>query len=354
MLRKFSRPQVILSALFLLLVESCCSDNRNGSIFVAVDALSSPPPQQQQPSISRRDLLYGAVGVGGAAIYGKLVSDAVGRLSRGDLVYPSAHEDRVAEVIRQSMEAAVAASSSSTLRILEVGMGKDCRVIRRGLYQSGLQSILSSPSTSVETSNQSAKKVISNLELVGMDISPASDQVVALARDRLQQTVDKFDGISSTLDFRTKSITETPSDLTRSNGEDPYFDVVLCFLTLCSVDDPDRAISEIRHLVRPNGGVFGYVEHVAVNSSEMDASSSSSSTLTYKVLDWQQKVFDPLQQILAENCHLHRSTDESIDRIFGAQGVDPSSTRWLSRERFLVSDMWPVSCQALGVLQRLS
>ena len=31
--------------------------------------------------------------------------------------------------------------------------------------------------------------------------------------------------------------------------------------------------------------------------------------------DW-QKAFDPLQQLVADNCHLHRYTEQTIDSVF--------------------------------------
>jgi len=33
-------------------------------------------------------------------------------------------------------------------------------------------------------------------------------------------------------------------------------------------------------------------------------------------LAWQQQVFDPLQQVVANNCHLHCYTEQTIQSIF--------------------------------------
>jgi len=43
--------------------------------------------------------------------------------------------------------------------------------------------------------------------------------------------------------------------------EDDSFDTVVTFVVLCSVRDPDRALTEIRRVLRP-GGHFIFVEHV--------------------------------------------------------------------------------------------
>jgi hypothetical protein len=115
------------------------------------------------------------------------------------------------------------------------------------------------------------------------------------------------------------------------------------------VEDQNRALQEIRRLLNPNGGTFGYVEHVSVAEGE-----------GHEILEWQQKNLDPLQQLVAHNCHLHRNTDETIRDAFNTvPSVDSSKSSpngnafILQEERFFVEDMWPVSCQCCGVLKRV-
>jgi hypothetical protein len=49
-------------------------------------------------------------------------------------------------------------------------------------------------------------------------------------------------GIQATLDVRPQSITQSFTTLAENVNVSRSFDVVLCFLTLCSVDDLDAAI----------------------------------------------------------------------------------------------------------------
>jgi hypothetical protein len=102
-------------------------------------------------------------------------------------------------------------------------------------------------------------------------------------------------------------------------------------------------LQEMKRLLRPDGGTLGYVEHVAVDEQE-----------SYKFLEGQQKILDPLQQAVAHNCHLHRYTEQAIDTTFGSQqsGEPHRSSERLQNERFIVDSMWPVSCQCCGVIQR--
>ena len=302
-----------------------------------------PPPQTSEDgAMSRRSLLYWPIGVGGAVVYGKLVSDAVGRLSRGDLVYPPSHERAISQVISQSLQGAcrlqpslesLGQMTALPLRILEIGIGKECRVIRRGLYEQGLERI--------------ASLGVSKVDILGIDLSRnlPSERILQQTRENLEQAASRY-GIQATLNVQGQSITQP---LTLADGDSSgggSFDAVLSFLTLCSVDNPDAAIQNIRQLIRPDGGIFGYVEHVAVSDADVVYPS-------YRFLEWQQQVLDPVQQALADNCHLHRYTDDKIAEIFQAGTSTLAASRFLSQEHFLVDDMWPVSYQASGVVQRL-
>ena len=69
-------------------------------------------------------------------------------------------------------------------------------------------------------------------------------------------------------------------------------------LTLCSVTDQQRALSEIQRVLKPNTGKYLFWEHVL---SENDTG-----------LMVQQKVLSPLQTLVADGCHLNRRTGMNI------------------------------------------
>ena len=73
-------------------------------------------------------------------------------------------------------------------------------------------------------------------------------------------------------------------------------DHVLTTWTLCSIPDVDRALSEIRRVLRP-GGAFHFVEH------------GRAPDLT--VAGWQDRL-TPLQRRLAGGCHLNRPIDQLV------------------------------------------
>lgn len=275
-------------------------------------------------SLGRRDFLVWPIGAGGAILYGKLVSEALQKSSRGE-VYPEAHERRVESTISAAVAASIphpdgGSSRPRPLRLLEVGIGTECRIARRGLYASAIR--------------EAALEGVTKIEVTGVDIATPSDKTMEDARRSLQKIGAEHD-LQIELQFMPGSITST------LDVADGYFDCVISALTLCSVDDQMAALAEIKRVVRPDGGTFGFVEHVAVNPEE-----------PYRFLELQQELFDPIQQLVADNCHLHRYTETMIAQVFDID--DGISSKKLFGERFLVEDMWPVSCQSSGVIQRIS
>lgn len=89
--------------------------------------------------------------------------------------------------------------------------------------------------------------------------------------------------------------------------DDASFDAVICTLTLCSVKSPERAISEILRVLKP-GGTFLFIEHVSARESPP--------------LRAAQIVFNPLQILLADNCHLTRDTGKMIQDCGGFESIE--------------------------------
>lgn len=300
-----------------------------------------------RPLLLQRQLLWKApLGAVGLYAYGRLFYNA---LSVRDIVYPIAHEEQVANTIATAMTAAAAAAAASSsdadaFRVLEVGMGKDARLIRRGLYDRAIQQVIANQ----QQKEQQRRPLLRRIELHGLDIQvPTDPAVLNDARRQLQQLESKT-GVSIDFTLTKSSITSSNNEKNAYDDGTPvfpsgYFDVVLCCLTLCSVNNPNLALTEMKRLLRLDGGTLGYIEHVAVDSKDK----------RHQFLAFQQSLLDPLQQRVADNCHLRRNTDELIHAAFSVSTAStPSSSRCLQQERFFVDSMWPVSCQASGVIQR--
>lgn len=269
-----------------------------GIVDIAESLSGVEPPNGQ---FSRRELAI--VGVGGttAAYY---YAKALEALFDPPIDFPVSHEDRVRRVLQTTLQSAaphrtkLGLSSVEPLKIMEVGIGSTARLIRRGLYD-------------FESSNFA-------FSIVGLDPNPPSSKAVL-------QEIALNTPSNVSIELQQGSITK------KTAFPDGYFDAVVCCLTLCSVDDPESALREIKRLIRPNGGSFGFCEHVAAADDSF--------------FGRQQILLDPLQQRIADNCHLHRKTQETIREVFG------NDADYLFQENFFVNEMWPVSCQYCGVVQ---
>jgi SAM-dependent methyltransferase len=304
--------------------------------------------------VSRRDAVWKIpLGVGFAYGYGKVVSQVVTNTIRGT-IYPEAHEWRVRFTIEQALLAAATASvaanerrgsksgsSRTTFRVLEVGIGSEARILRRGLYEPALRRLASlSSSSSIQT-----------VEWTGIDIQLPSNKI----QQQVQQEREIMDK-TTIMPMQVSFVQQSVEDI--SFAADGYFDAIVCCLTLCSVENPRRAVQEMRRVLNQDGGTLGFVEHVAVDLGDEAAAESSS----LRFLEWQQLVLDPVQQLVADNCHLHRSTQATIYSVMGVldpndktgSSISSNRAKVLHEERFLVDAMWPVSMQCCGVLQRLS
>ena len=78
--------------------------------------------------------------------------------------------------------------------------------------------------------------------------------------------------------------------------EDHSFDCVVCTFTLCSVQDPDKALAEARRVLKPRGQLL-FCEHGL--APDID------------VRRWQYRV-EPVWKAIAGGCHLTRPIASSI------------------------------------------
>ena len=239
-------------------------------------------------SVGARSALLTA-GVGGLSVYMSEGSKA------GIWGRPRAYTRRVAETLR------AVTGGHDVRRVLELGIGCSTTNLQRGYYPPGI-------------------------ELYGVDPQPPEGEELATAR----AAADKY-GIEGLTLRRgvAEDLREFP---------DGFFDAVVCTFTFCTVADPEKAVAEVRRVLRP-GGRFGFVEHVAVTEEEARQSASS------RVLQVSQRMLDPFQKVVANGCSLCRESDRLIAAAF-AQAPQRDV------ERFVVPEMWPVSQFCVGVVTK--
>ncbi|WCJ21299.1 S-adenosyl-L-methionine-dependent methyltransferases superfamily protein [Euphorbia peplus] len=108
--------------------------------------------------------------------------------------------------------------------------------------------------------------------------------------------------------------------------DDASVDAVIGTLVLCSVTDVDQTLQEVKRVLRP-GGVYVFVEHVAAKDGTL--------------LRFVQNVVDPLQQIVADGCHLTRETGNKIFES-GFSTVD-LNTALLSNAAFINPQVYGIA-----------
>ncbi len=92
-------------------------------------------------------------------------------------------------------------------------------------------------------------------------------------------------------------------------GDEP-FDAVVCSLVLCSIDDPEAVLRQLRSLMRP-GGELRYLEHIASADGRGRLQRIADATV------WPR---------LFGNCHTHRHTEQSI--VGAGFAVAESRRQW--------------------------
>lgn len=103
--------------------------------------------------------------------------------------------------------------------------------------------------------------------------------------------------------------------------DDGSVDHVLTTWTLCTIPDVERALGEIRRVLRP-GGALHFVEHGRAPDP--------------KVARWQDRL-TPIQRRIAGGCHLNRPIDELIAGVGLDVGrIDNYYLRWTQGVRLHV------------------
>jgi SAM-dependent methyltransferase len=103
-----------------------------------------------------------------------------------------------------------------------------------------------------------------------------------------------------------REITTTRASAEALPFEDASFDTVVASFVLCSVDDQDRALAEIRRVLKP-GGRYLFMEHVRAED---------------RALARKQDRIEGLWRRLCFGCHPNRDTLPRIESAFDVQEVE--------------------------------
>ena len=154
---------------------------------------------------------------------------------------------------------------------------------------------------------------VNNMKIIGLDPNPFMRPYLEEEAARVGlQPVDMIPGVAEAMPIASTSI-----------------DLVICTLVLCSVTDVSRALTEMARVLKPDGRLL-IVEHVRAGKG---------------LTRFAQAVFNPLQQLLADGCHLDRDfSDEAVTReLFDLSTLQATE----------VPDLSLLSHHKFGVLQKV-
>ena len=117
-------------------------------------------------------------------------------------------------------------------------------------------------------------------QVIGVDPSPELLHRAAQASQGLMPAIEMIEGVAEALPLEDRSV-----------------DCVVATWTLCSVSEPEKALAEIRRVLKPDG-VFRFVEHGLAPGP--------------RIRRW-QRWLTPVWKHCAGNCHLDRPTADLIE-----------------------------------------
>ncbi|KAI3427007.1 hypothetical protein D9Q98_006950 [Chlorella vulgaris] len=113
---------------------------------------------------------------------------------------------------------------------------------------------------------------------------------------------------------------------------DASVDALVCTLVLCSVPDVEAVLREAARVLKPGAGML-FIEHTAAQG---------------RPLLWlAQQAFNPLQRLLADNCHLNRDPLAAIQAVVGGGAGAESDVL-----RFQVEGASLISPHVAGIVWR--
>ncbi|KAL4444217.1 hypothetical protein ABPG75_011954 [Micractinium tetrahymenae] len=113
---------------------------------------------------------------------------------------------------------------------------------------------------------------------------------------------------------------------------DASCDAVVCTLVLCSVGDVARLLDEMARVLRPGGSLL-FIEHTTARLQAQP------------VLWVGQRALEPLQRLLADNCHLTRDPLPAIE-------AHPAFRGGVEATRFSVDGVSLISPHVAGIARR--
>lgn len=168
-----------------------------------------------------------------------------------------------------------------------------------------------------------------NINLIGIDPSIDIED-----KDKINKITKKYLDKNINLELKKESAEKI-------NYPSGYFDIIVSTLVFCTIDNPIKALEECAKVLKP-GGVFIAIDHIQSDNDNF--------------LAYQQKLLSPLQEIVAQGCHLDRRTDllykEATRNMNNNNNDNILFNKLISLEYFTLNSQYPISRQIVTVLEK--
>ena len=104
--------------------------------------------------------------------------------------------------------------------------------------------------------------------------------------------------------------------------EDHFFDTIVCTYTLCSIEDPIKALEEIKRVLSPSGQYI-FSEHGLAPEEN--------------VVTWQNRL-NPIQKIIGGGCNLNRNIPNLIEE--SGYKIDELNQGYIPGPKFISYHYW--------------
>lgn len=167
-----------------------------------------------------------------------------------------------------------------------------------------------------------------------LDIGAGTGANLTYYRDAAEVTLAEPDGamrsrLSAKLGTASVPVRVSDAPAEELPFADGSFDAVVSTLVLCTVEDPARALAEIRRVLAP-GGRLVLLEHVRGGET---------------LARWQDRL-TPMWRHLAAGCHLNRDTRAAVERAgFTLTAFEPvqEMPRWVPISSMIQAVATPVA-----------
>lgn len=222
----------------------------------------------------------------------------------GITVYQSIKDDKRYNDIHQELFDKYITNDKKALNILEIGFGNN------------------------DGANFDYYPNDNRINLVGID--PTIDM----------NDINKISRIKNKYSTKNINLELVQGSAEKMNFQSESFDLIVSTLVFCTIPNPILALRECSRVLKKSCHLIA-IDHIQSDNDNF--------------LAYQQKLLSPLQEIVADGCHLNRRTDLLFQQYTSSNNNNQNDILFdkiLSQDYYTLNTQWPISRQVSVVLEK--